>query len=163
MFMMANWTFLTNHAWALLCIAHDPKVRLRDIAASRDITERRAYGTITDLASFLTPGSIQHPAGPAWRQVLTAHARGILAAGFGPAGTVPLRRLYAVIIIGHGIGRAHLAGVTAHPDGSWTTIRPGRNTCPRCSARAGRRPRVGDRKLGGLTRLFTHRDWSQPE
>jgi hypothetical protein len=48
--MMANWTFLTSHAWAMLCIAHDPGVRLRDIAASRGITERSAYGTVTDLA-----------------------------------------------------------------------------------------------------------------
>jgi hypothetical protein len=48
--MMANWTFLTSHAWAMLCIAHDPEVRLRDIAASRGITERRAYGTVIDLA-----------------------------------------------------------------------------------------------------------------
>jgi hypothetical protein len=45
-----NWTFLTNHARVLLCIAHDPGVRLRDIAASLDITERRAYGIVTDLA-----------------------------------------------------------------------------------------------------------------
>ena len=48
--MMANGTFPTSHAWALLCIAHDPEVRLRDIAVSRGITERIAYGTVTDLA-----------------------------------------------------------------------------------------------------------------
>ena len=48
--MMANWTFLTGHARALLCVAHDPEVRLRDIAASRGITERSAYGTVTDPA-----------------------------------------------------------------------------------------------------------------
>jgi hypothetical protein len=47
---MENWTFLTNHARVLLCIAHDPGVRLRDIAVSLDITERRAYGIVTDLA-----------------------------------------------------------------------------------------------------------------
>ena len=47
---MANWTFLTNHARVLLCIAHDPGVRLRDIAASLGITERSAYGIVTDLA-----------------------------------------------------------------------------------------------------------------
>jgi len=41
---------LTSHAWALLCIAHDPEVRLREIAASRGITEGIAYGTVTDLA-----------------------------------------------------------------------------------------------------------------
>jgi hypothetical protein len=48
--MVATWTFLTNHARVLLCIAHDPGVRLRDIAASLDITERGAYGIVTDLA-----------------------------------------------------------------------------------------------------------------
>ncbi len=46
---MAEWTFLTNHARALVCIAHDPGVRLRDIAAVLGITERRAFGIVTDL------------------------------------------------------------------------------------------------------------------
>jgi predicted ArsR family transcriptional regulator len=46
---VANWTFLTTHARVLLLVAHDPGVRLRDIAASLDITERSAFGIITDL------------------------------------------------------------------------------------------------------------------
>ena len=33
----------------LLCIAGDPTVRLRDIAARLGITERRAYGIVADL------------------------------------------------------------------------------------------------------------------
>jgi MarR family len=45
----ASWTFLTNHARVLLCIAHDPGIRLRDIAARLDITERSVYGVVTDL------------------------------------------------------------------------------------------------------------------
>jgi DNA-binding MarR family transcriptional regulator len=45
-----SWGFLTSHARVLLCIAHDPGVRLRDIAASLGITERSAYGIVTDLA-----------------------------------------------------------------------------------------------------------------
>jgi hypothetical protein len=45
---MASWSFLTNHARALLCIA--PGMRLRDIAASPVITERSAHGTVSDLA-----------------------------------------------------------------------------------------------------------------
>ena len=49
--MVANWTFLTNHARVLLSIAHDPGARLRDIAASAGITERSAYGIVTDLAA----------------------------------------------------------------------------------------------------------------
>jgi DNA-binding IclR family transcriptional regulator len=47
--MVASWTFLTNHARVLLCVANDPGVRLRDIAASLGITERSAFGIITDL------------------------------------------------------------------------------------------------------------------
>ena len=47
---MANWSFLTNHARVLMCIAHDPGARLRDIAAGLGITERSAYGIVTELA-----------------------------------------------------------------------------------------------------------------
>jgi hypothetical protein len=47
---MPEWSFLTHHARVLLCIAHDPGARLRDIAASLNITERTAFGIVTDLA-----------------------------------------------------------------------------------------------------------------
>jgi predicted DNA-binding transcriptional regulator len=47
---VASWIFLTNHARVLLCVAHDPGVRLRDMAASLDIIERSAFAIITDLA-----------------------------------------------------------------------------------------------------------------
>jgi DNA-binding MarR family transcriptional regulator len=47
---MASWSFLTNHARVLLCIAHDPDARLRDIAASLGITERSAHAIVGDLA-----------------------------------------------------------------------------------------------------------------
>ena len=46
---MAEWSFLTNHARVLMCIAHDPGIRLRDIASTLGITERTAYGIVTDL------------------------------------------------------------------------------------------------------------------
>ena len=48
---MERWNFLTNHARVLLCIAHDPGARLRDIAASLDITDRSVYGIVTDLTT----------------------------------------------------------------------------------------------------------------
>ena len=48
---MAKWSFLTNHARVLVCIAQDPGVRLRDIAATLGITERTAFGIVTDLAA----------------------------------------------------------------------------------------------------------------
>lgn len=46
----ASWTFLTNHAKVLLCIARDPGIRLRDIADRVGITERSAYGIVLELA-----------------------------------------------------------------------------------------------------------------
>jgi hypothetical protein len=46
---MADWGFLTNHARALLYIAHDPDARLRDLAVSLNITERTAYSVVADL------------------------------------------------------------------------------------------------------------------
>lgn len=46
-----RWTFLSNHGKALICIAHDPEARLRDIAQALLITERRAHAIVTDLAS----------------------------------------------------------------------------------------------------------------
>jgi putative transposase len=60
-------------------------------------------------------------AGPTWKQFLTAQARGIIAVDFVHVDTVLLRRVYALIVIEHGTRRAHLAGVTAHPDGAWTS------------------------------------------
>jgi hypothetical protein len=49
--LAASWTFLTNHARVLLCISGDPGIRLRDLAARLGITERSAYGIVTDLAA----------------------------------------------------------------------------------------------------------------
>jgi len=44
-----RWSFLTNHARVLVCIAHDPGLRLREIAERVGITERSAYGIVSDL------------------------------------------------------------------------------------------------------------------
>jgi len=46
---MESWSFLTSHARVLLCIAQDPALRLRDVAASLGITERSTHGIVTDL------------------------------------------------------------------------------------------------------------------
>ena len=46
---MERWSFLTNHARVLVCIAHDPGLRLRDIAERVGITERSAYAIVSDL------------------------------------------------------------------------------------------------------------------
>lgn len=46
---MAYWTFLTNHARILLCVARDPGVRHRDLADRIGITERAAQRIVADL------------------------------------------------------------------------------------------------------------------
>ena len=45
----AGWTFLTNHAHVLLCIARDPHLRLRDVANRVGITERAVQRIVADL------------------------------------------------------------------------------------------------------------------
>jgi predicted transcriptional regulator len=44
-----EWTFLTNHAHVLICLAKDPTARQRDIARDVGITERAAQKIITEL------------------------------------------------------------------------------------------------------------------
>jgi hypothetical protein len=46
----ATWSFLTNHARVLICIAQDPGVRLRDIGDTVGITERAAHRIVGELA-----------------------------------------------------------------------------------------------------------------
>jgi DNA-binding transcriptional ArsR family regulator len=48
---MGEWSFLTNHARVLVCIAHDPGMHIRDIAAVLGITERNAFGIVADLTT----------------------------------------------------------------------------------------------------------------
>ena len=45
-----SWSFLTNHAQVLLCIAHDPGIRLREIGEAVGITERAAHRIVVELA-----------------------------------------------------------------------------------------------------------------
>ena len=47
---MGDWSFLTNHARAILFIADQPDARLRDLAVALDITERTAYAIVADLS-----------------------------------------------------------------------------------------------------------------
>jgi DNA-binding MarR family transcriptional regulator len=45
----ASWSFLTNHARVLICIAEDPGVRLREIGERAGITERAAHRIVGEL------------------------------------------------------------------------------------------------------------------
>ena len=43
------WTLLSNHGHVLVCLARDPHMRVRDIAATVGITERACYRIVGDL------------------------------------------------------------------------------------------------------------------
>jgi predicted transcriptional regulator len=45
-----TWSFLTNHARVLVCIAQDPSVRLREIGDAVGITERASHRIVSELA-----------------------------------------------------------------------------------------------------------------
>ena len=44
-----DFTFLTNHSHVLVCLARDPRMRLRDVATKVGITERAVQAIIRDL------------------------------------------------------------------------------------------------------------------
>ena len=44
-----HWTFLSNHAHVLVCLAQDPDARLRDVALNVGITERAVQKIVSDL------------------------------------------------------------------------------------------------------------------
>ncbi|MDQ3762751.1 MAG: hypothetical protein M3460_14150 [Actinomycetota bacterium] len=94
---------------------------------------RRIYGELTGLGHRVAPSTvwqILHRAGfdPAprragltWREFLTAQATTIMACDFFTVDTVFLRPLYVLFFIELGFRTVHLAGITAHPTGSWVT------------------------------------------
>lgn len=44
-----SWTFLTNYAHVLVCLAGDPWLRLRDVAERVGITERAVQRIVSEL------------------------------------------------------------------------------------------------------------------
>lgn len=46
---VSDWTFLTNHAHVMICVAQDPNIRLRDVAERVGITERATQRIVADL------------------------------------------------------------------------------------------------------------------
>jgi hypothetical protein len=107
--------FLTGHARVLLCIAHDPGARLRDIAASMDITEHSAYGIAADLAEAGATARAGRPSladklhRPAGRPWLLRRRRRLRPCRW-PEESRPPRQLARGIDVGAGAFRRHVGG-----------------------------------------------------
>ncbi len=48
--MNSNWTFFTNHAHVLFCLAAEPDLRIRELAVRVGITERATQRIVAELA-----------------------------------------------------------------------------------------------------------------
>jgi putative transposase len=59
------------------------------------------------------------PAGPTWKQFLTAQAHTMLACDFFTVDTVLFQRIYVLFFVQIATRQVHVAGVTAHPTGAW--------------------------------------------
>jgi hypothetical protein len=146
---VARWTFLTSHARVLLLVAHDPGVRLRDIAASLDITERSAFAIITDLveAGYV----VKEKTGRRNRYHVQAHLPL-------PEPTSQERTVGEVLALLTGTGppatckpAAEAGGPSPGPDG-------GRATAEAGAGRAAREPRDGGPPTGQPAQRGTGRE-----
>ncbi|HEU6443488.1 MAG TPA: winged helix-turn-helix domain-containing protein [Gaiellaceae bacterium] len=93
-----TWTFLTNHAHALICIARDPGIRIQDIANRVGITLRAAQSIVADLAAegYVTRTRVGrrnryevHPQLPLRHPLEQDHAVGQLLAALSIPATAP--------------------------------------------------------------------------
>jgi putative transposase len=94
---------------------------------------RRLHGELAGLGHRVAPSTVwliltragldpaPRRSGPTWRQFLTAPATTLAACDFFTIDTVFLRRLSVLFFIELRSRRVYLAGVTAHPTGSWVT------------------------------------------
>lgn len=89
----ARWTFLTNHSHVLICLARDPQMRIRDVAAAVGITERAVHGIMSELeeAGYIERKKVGrrnhyavHPEGPMRHPVEEGHLVGVLLDALAP-------------------------------------------------------------------------------
>jgi putative transposase len=85
----------------------------------------------------LGPAPQRSRKGPTWVEFLRAQAAGTLACDFFSVETVALTRLYVFFFVEVETRRVHLAGITAHPTGTWVT-QQARNLLMDLEDRAGR-------------------------
>ncbi len=94
---------------------------LRVVGECRKLGLTISATTVRNVLHRHRLGPAPRTSGPSWSEFLRAQAAGTLACDFFHVDTVMPKRVYALFFIDLGRRKVFLAGVTAHPVGSWVT------------------------------------------
>jgi putative transposase len=147
-----RWTFPRRRPGRPPMVSQARQLVLRLAAENPSWGYKRIYGEISALGYTLSPSSVwnilrRHGIEPVpgrarltWREFLREQAAGIVECDFFTVDTIWLRRLYVFFFIELERRRVHIAGITAHPNGTWAT-QQARNLL-RTLAAEGKRPQI---------------------
>jgi putative transposase len=92
---------------------------LRIVGECRTLGVRVSATSVRRILRRHRLGPAPRRGGPSWAQFLRAQAGGLLACDFFTVETVGLTRLYVLFFVEVQRRRVHVAGITAHPTGTW--------------------------------------------
>ncbi len=128
-----RWTFPRRPPGRPPMLSPARQLVLRLAAENPSWGYKRIHGELTGLGFALSPSTVwnilrRHGIDPvpgrarlSWREFLREQAAGIVECDFFTVDTIWLRRLYVFFFIELERRRVHIAGITAHPNGTWAT------------------------------------------
>jgi putative transposase len=94
---------------------------VRIVGECRKLGVRVSATSVRNVLRRHRLGPAPRRGGPSWTQFLRAQATGVLACDFLTVETIGLTRLYVLFVLEVDRRRVHLAGITAHPTGTWVS------------------------------------------
>jgi putative transposase len=128
-----RWTFPRRPPGRPPTVSQARQLVLRLAAENPSWGYKRIHGEVTGLGFKLSPSTVwnilrRHGIEPvpgrarlSWREFLRQQAAGIVECDFFTVDTFWLRRFYVFFFIELERRRVHIAGITAHPNGTWAT------------------------------------------